>query len=108
VTETAAAIYCRISNDADGRMLRVTRQERSWRRLDVARVFVDNDISSFSGASRPGYQQLLAELAEGAFAAVLAWDGDLQPAHRQESSGSPRQPMYERALAVPVRRHAPR
>jgi DNA invertase Pin-like site-specific DNA recombinase len=39
-------------------------------------VFVDNDISAFSGASRPAYQQLLAELAEGAFAAILAWDGD--------------------------------
>jgi site-specific DNA recombinase len=82
VTTTAAAIYCRISNDADGRMLGVTRQERSCRRLaaqrglDVARVFVDNDISAFSGARRPAYQQLLAELAEGAFGVVIAWDGD--------------------------------
>jgi site-specific DNA recombinase len=82
VTTTAAAIYCRISNDADGRMLGVTRQERSCRRLaaqrglHVAQVFIDNDISAFSGARRPAYQQLLAGLAEGAFAAVLAWDGD--------------------------------
>ena len=77
-----AAIYCRISNDADGRMLGVTRQERSCRRLAaqrslaVAEVFVDNDVSAFSGARRPAYQRLLADLADGRFAAVLVWDGD--------------------------------
>jgi site-specific DNA recombinase len=72
-TTAAAAIYCRISNDADGRMLGVTRQERScrWlaaqRGLDVAKVFVDNDSSAFARASRPADQQLLAELTDGAF-----------------------------------------
>jgi site-specific DNA recombinase len=39
-------------------------------------VFIDNDTSAFSGARRPAYQPLLAELAEGAFAAISAWDGD--------------------------------
>jgi DNA invertase Pin-like site-specific DNA recombinase len=39
-------------------------------------VFVDNDISAFSDTSRSGYQQLLTELADGVFAAVLAWEGD--------------------------------
>ena len=47
-----AAIYCRISNDPEGRELGVERQEEDARLLaarlglDVVKVFTDNDVSA--------------------------------------------------------------
>lgn len=39
-------------------------------------VYADNDISAYSGKKRPGYQRLLADIAEGNVDVVLAWHND--------------------------------
>ena len=55
----AAAIYTRISEDAQHNGLGVARQEADCRRLaerlgwKVANLYTDNDISAFSGKVRP-------------------------------------------------------
>jgi DNA invertase Pin-like site-specific DNA recombinase len=67
----AAAIYCRISDDREGRALGVLRQEQDCRALatargwQVAEVYVDNDVSAYSGKLRPQYQRMLLDLKEG-------------------------------------------
>jgi DNA invertase Pin-like site-specific DNA recombinase len=43
---------------------------------DVARVFVDNDISAFSGKARPAYKQLLEAMAAGSVQTVICWHTD--------------------------------
>src|SRR5438105_4235937 len=81
-----AALYCRISQDAEHRGLGVARQEkelramvkrRGWR---VADVYVDNDVSAArkNGAVRlrPRYQALLKDITHGHVDAVVAWDLD--------------------------------
>jgi hypothetical protein len=56
-----AAIYCRISDDREGAGLGVARQEADCReraeRLGwvVAGLYVDNDLSAYSGRVRPEY-----------------------------------------------------
>lgn len=77
-----AAVYVRISDDADGRGLGVARQEADCRRLcegrgwAVVEVFVDNDRSAYSGKPRPAYQRMLADMAAGRVGAVVVWDTD--------------------------------
>lgn len=77
-----AFIYCRISQDRTGAGLGVDRQEADCRALakslgfDVAQVFVDNDISAFSGKKRPAYNEMLEQLSKGAANAVLCWHTD--------------------------------
>lgn len=77
-----AAIYCRISHDAEGQGLGVARQELSCRRLatnlglEAVEVYIDNDISAYNGMHRPAYDQMLRRLRDGQFAAVIAWDCD--------------------------------
>lgn len=77
-----AAIYCRISKDREGAGLGVQRQEQDCREVakrlgwEVVRVFVDNDISAFSGKSRPSYKQLLEVMRAGAIQGVLSWHTD--------------------------------
>lgn len=79
---TRAAIYCRISDDREGGGLGVARQEADCRALatargmTVAQVYVDNDLSAYSGKVRPGYLALLEAIAEGEVDAVLAWHTD--------------------------------
>lgn len=57
----AAGVYARISSDPDGTRLGVERQVADCRDLaaavgwPVAGVYVDNDVSAFSGKTRPGY-----------------------------------------------------
>jgi DNA invertase Pin-like site-specific DNA recombinase len=77
-----AAVYCRISSDPTGRALGVDRQRadcttlalaRGW---DVAMVLTDNDISAFSGKTRPRYELLLNAIRSGAVNAVVAWHAD--------------------------------
>lgn len=80
--ESVAFIYCRISQDRDGAGLGVSRQEEDCRKLaadrglNVARVFVDNDISAYSGKKRPGYLSMLAALKRGEASVVLCWHTD--------------------------------
>jgi site-specific DNA recombinase len=67
----AAAVYCRISDDREGRALGVQRQEDDCRGLarargwDVAEVYLDNDFSAFSRKLRPAFRRMLDDLREG-------------------------------------------
>ncbi|WPU08104.1 recombinase family protein [Pseudarthrobacter oxydans] len=77
-----AAIYCRISKDREGAGLGVQRQEEDCREVaqalgwEVAHVFVDNDISAFSGKARPQYRALLEAMRRGIVSRVIAWHTD--------------------------------
>lgn len=77
-----AAIYARISEDRAGAGLGVTRQvedcraEAERRGWDVAEVYVDDDISAYSGKVRPAYRRLLDDLADGTRDAVIVWHLD--------------------------------
>jgi site-specific DNA recombinase len=81
-TVRRAAIYCRISLDRAGAGLGVARQEEDCRELatrlgwPVADVYVDNDVSAYSGKPRPAWQQLLAHVESGTVDAVLCWHVD--------------------------------
>ena len=78
----SAAIYCRISRDGGGLGLGVSRQEDLCRKLaaekgwPVAEIYVDNDLSAYSGAPRPAYERLLSDLEAGVVDAVLVVDQD--------------------------------
>jgi len=79
---TPAAIYCRISRDRERTGLGVERQEADCRALaerlgwDVRALYVDNDISAYSGKPRPQYRAMLAAVKAGQVRAVLAWHPD--------------------------------
>jgi len=81
-TRSAVAIYARISQHRDGTRLGVARQLTDCRteaeRLGwtVAEEYVDDDISAYSGKRRPGYERMLADIAEGRRDAVIAWHID--------------------------------
>lgn len=76
-----AAIYCRISNDSEGREAGVARQEEDCRKLAsrlgyaVAAVFIDNDVSAStrSAKPRPQYERMLAGARAGRYGAILAY-----------------------------------
>lgn len=76
------AIYVRISSDVLGEGLGVARQEKACRDLakargwTVAHVYIDNDISAFSGKRRPEYAAMLAAVAAGDLDRIIAWHGD--------------------------------
>lgn len=86
----AAAIYCRISEDKAGEGLGVQRQEDLGRELaqtkswPVAEVYVDNDISAYSGKRRPSYESMLADLEAGHRDAVVCVDLDRLTRHPAE------------------------
>lgn len=77
-----AAIYCRISQDRGGAGLGVARQEEDCRALcdrmgwDVVAVHIDNDVSAYSGAPRPAWQELLADVQRGEVDALAVWHVD--------------------------------
>lgn len=78
-----AAIYTRISLDATGEGLGVTRQEDDARKLIAARgwecagLWSDNSISaSSSKKQRPGYDALVTAYDAGQFDALVCWDLD--------------------------------
>lgn len=77
-----AAIYCRISLDREGAGLGVERQEEDCRAVaerlgwSVAEVFVDNDVSAYSGKPRPAYRRMLEAIRTGQVDAVVAWHTD--------------------------------
>jgi site-specific DNA recombinase len=79
---TRAAIYCRISKDRIGAGLGVQRQESDCRELaarlglEVTGVYVDNDLSAYSGKPRPAYLRLLEDIGAGRVGAVVAWHSD--------------------------------
>lgn len=71
-------IYCRISDDREGKRWGVERQKKVCRERaerngwEVVEVLVENDISAYSGKPRPKYQLLLSMLRSGEADAVLA------------------------------------
>lgn len=81
-TGNKAFIYCRISNDKTGEALGVQRQEEDCRRLarehgfDVVEVFIDNDVSAYSGKRRPAYEAMLDALKQGRANRVYCWAED--------------------------------
>lgn len=81
-TPSRAAIYARISNDAEGTGAGVARQLEDCRKLaaslgwQVGGEYVDNDISAYSGKRRPEYQRMMADLADGLVDGVLVYHLD--------------------------------
>ncbi|MET9050102.1 recombinase family protein [Streptomyces bacillaris] len=77
-----AVIYCRISQDRTGANLGVDRQRLDCEALaerngwDVVEVYVDNDVSAFSGKLRKDYRRMLADLELGTATIVIAWHTD--------------------------------
>jgi DNA invertase Pin-like site-specific DNA recombinase len=77
-----AAVYCRISSDPTGIRAGVDRQETDCRELaakrgwEVSRVYVDNDISAYSGKPRPAYKDLLDDVKNGVVDALMVWHLD--------------------------------
>ncbi|MFV9456233.1 recombinase family protein [Rhodococcus sp. NM-2] len=75
-------VYCRISQDREGAGLGVQRQESDCRALadslgwNVARVFVDNDVSAYSGRVRPAYEEMLDHIERGSVDGIVAWHSD--------------------------------
>ena len=78
----AAAIYARISSDPDGTHLGVDRQIADCEALagslgwPVAEVYVDNDVSAYSGRRRPEYERLCDDIKAGTVDALLVWHPD--------------------------------
>jgi len=80
---TAAAVYCRISQDVELTGLGVERQrqdcealaeQRGWR---VAEVFTDNDVSAYDRRKvRPQYRRLIAGLSDGTYDGLIVYNID--------------------------------
>jgi site-specific DNA recombinase len=79
---SSAAIYCRISKDGDGLRAGVDRQAQDGRALaerkgwPVGEVFVDNDLSAWSGKRRPEYERMLEAIRASTVDAVIVWHLD--------------------------------
>lgn len=86
----AAAIYCRISDDRRGTEAGVKRQESDCRALadkkgwQVAALYVDNDVSAWSGKIRPQYRRMLDDMKTGLVDAVIVWHQDRLVRHPKE------------------------
>jgi DNA invertase Pin-like site-specific DNA recombinase len=81
-SEIPVGIYCRISDDPEARQVGVDRQAQACRRLASQRgwatveLYIDNDISAFTGVSRPAYRRMLDDVRLGRLAAIVTWDAD--------------------------------
>jgi len=71
------AVYARISEDSEGRGLGVARQEEDARTIarlrgwEVARVYVDNDVSAFNTkVLRQQFERMLEDLRVGSLTAA--------------------------------------
>lgn len=75
-------IYVRVSLDATGEQLAITRQLEDCRRIAAARgwvivaVYADNSISAFKEKDRPEYEKMRAAYQRGEFEALIVWDLD--------------------------------
>jgi len=78
----AAAIYARISSDPSGMALGVSRQIEdctAWAHNHgtvVAEVYVDNDISAYSGKTRPQYRRMCEDIKQGFRDGLIVWHPD--------------------------------
>lgn len=81
-SRTRAVIYVRISQDRTGAGLGVDRQREDCEALaermgwEVLEVYVDNDVSAFSGKLRKDYRRMLADLDQGKATIVIVWHTD--------------------------------
>jgi site-specific DNA recombinase len=77
-----AAVYTRISQDAAGQRLGVTRQLEDCEALaerlgwEVVARFDDNDLSAFNGKVRPGFEAMLDAMKRGEFGGLICWHPD--------------------------------
>lgn len=80
-----AAIYRRISSDREQTRAGVDRQledclwfieERGYEYLGDEFDYCDNDISAFSGKTRPQYERMLRDFRDGKFDIIVAWKLD--------------------------------
>lgn len=75
-------IYCRISKDREGGRVKVEDQEKQCRALVdslggvVVAVYVDNDMSAYSGRPRRAYLRMLEDLKSGTAQGVTALHTD--------------------------------
>jgi site-specific DNA recombinase len=85
-----AGIYARISSDRDGDQLGVTRQIEDCRREAERRgfvvddVYVDDDISAWSGKHRPEFERMVDDLRSRQIGAVVVWHLDRLTRHPRE------------------------
>ena len=84
------AVYCRISQarrrDSSGKtyveVLGIERQEPPCRELverrsgETLNVYVDNDLSAYSGKRRPAYEAMLDDVEAGRVQGIAAWHPD--------------------------------
>ena len=105
-----AVIYCRISNDPEGRELGVKRQEVDCRALadrlglTVIRVYVENDVSAstLSSKPRPQYAAMLAAIDAGEADVILAYSNSrLTPAARWNGLASSSAPTLAASTSRP-------
>ncbi|ALE07244.1 hypothetical protein AL755_20105 [Arthrobacter sp. ERGS1:01] len=81
-TARRAAIYTRISRDIEGTGWGVERQREDCEKLaasmglTVVETYSDNDVSAYSGKTRPAYERLLAAIQRGEVQTVLTWNTD--------------------------------
>ena len=81
-TPTRAAIYARISNDAEGTGAGVARQLEDCQHLattlgwGIGGEYVDNDLSAYTAKRRPEYQRMLEDLADGLLDGVIVYHID--------------------------------
>jgi DNA invertase Pin-like site-specific DNA recombinase len=89
IAAVRAGVYARISSDREGDGLGVARQIEDCQRLAerkgwrVAELYVDDDVSAWSGKRRPEYARSLADLEAGIINGLLVYD--LDRLHRQPS-----------------------
>lgn len=82
IVPTVAAVYVRISSDPKGQRAGVERQRTDCERLAAdlgvtdIRLYEDNDVSAFSGATRPSFRRMLADIADGQISTVIVWAVD--------------------------------
>src|SRR6266704_3499550 len=76
-------IYLRVSLDATGEQLAITRQREDCLKIAAARgwqvvaEFVDNSIGAYSKTKvRPGYDAMVQAYLAGQFDALVCWDLD--------------------------------
>lgn len=66
--------------------------------LTIARSYVDNDLSAFSGVERPEYGRLLADIAAGKVGTLVIWHEE--PSHSQ---GLLNHSLRASSVVLPVR-----
>ncbi|MBA2312134.1 MAG: recombinase family protein [Actinobacteria bacterium] len=86
----AAAVYCRISDDREGSRAGVGRQQDDCealakrKRWKIGGLYVDNDVSAWSGKVRPQYRRMLDDIKVGLIDGVVIWHQDRLVRHPKE------------------------